>query len=96
VTEHGHWLPPCLNRYILKLTIKAPGQISKLLQIEIIQSDEMNHKIFDIDIDMNVWDNIRNSIEPISFHRFHGPSNWLAYALSGCISFIHSYKLLPC
>jgi hypothetical protein len=40
----------------------------------------MNDKIFDIaiaiaidiDIDMNVWDNGRNGIEPISFHRFHG------------------------
>jgi hypothetical protein len=33
----------------------------------------MNEKIFDIDIDMNVLDNARNVIEPISFHRFHGP-----------------------
>jgi hypothetical protein len=52
--------------------------------------NEMNNRIFDIDIriDMNVSDNARNVIEPISFHRFHGPSNWLEYVLSGCISFI--------
>jgi hypothetical protein len=30
----------------------------------------MNDKIFDvdIDIDMNVWDNARNVMNPISFH----------------------------
>jgi hypothetical protein len=48
--------------------IKAPGQIPKLLQIEITHDDEMNDKIFNIDIDMNVCDNRRNVIEPISFH----------------------------
>jgi hypothetical protein len=57
-----------LNQDVLKLTIKAAGQITKLLQIEITDYDEMNNKIFDIDIDMNVWDNTRNVIEPISFH----------------------------
>jgi hypothetical protein len=58
----------------------------------------MNDEIFDIDvdIDMKVWDDASNVIEPISFHRFHGPSNWLAYSLWGRISFIHSYKLLLC
>jgi hypothetical protein len=54
------------------LTIKVPGQIPKLLQIEITHYDKMNDKIFDInidiDIDMNVWDNARNATEPISFH----------------------------
>jgi hypothetical protein len=53
----------------MKLTIKAPDQISKPLQIEITHYDEMNDKIFDNDIDMNVWDNARNVIESISFHR---------------------------
>jgi hypothetical protein len=40
----------------------------------------MNDKVWDIDIeiDMNVWDNATNVIEPISFHRFHGQSSWLA------------------
>jgi hypothetical protein len=38
----------------------------------------MVDKIYDIDVDMNMWDNARNVIEPISFHRFHGPNNWLA------------------
>jgi hypothetical protein len=78
------------------LTIKGAGQIPKLLQIEITHYDKMNNKTFGIDIDMNVWDDARNVIERISFHRFHGQSNWLAYALSGCLSFIHYYKLLPC
>jgi hypothetical protein len=95
-----------LNQDILKLTIKVPGQIPKPFQSEITHYDEMNDKIFhidididgdvDVDIDMKVWDNARNVIESISFHRFHGPSNWPAYALSGCLSFIHSYELLPC
>jgi hypothetical protein len=35
----------------------------------------MNDKIFDIDIDMNVWDDARNIIDPISFHQFHDQSN---------------------
>jgi hypothetical protein len=68
-------LGPFLNEDILKLTIKAMGQISKLLQIEITHYDEMNDKLFDIDsdinIDMNVRDTARNVIEPISFHQFH-------------------------
>jgi hypothetical protein len=37
----------------------------------------MNDKRFDID--MNVWDNTRNVIEPISFHRFHGQSDSTIY-----------------
>jgi hypothetical protein len=57
------------------LTIKALGQITKLLQSEKTHYDEIKDKIFDIDIDMNVWDNARNVIDPISFHRFHGQSN---------------------
>jgi hypothetical protein len=71
-----------LHQAILQLTIKVAGQIPKLLQIEITHYDEMNDKIFDInininididiDIDMNVCDNARNVMEPISFHRFHG------------------------
>jgi hypothetical protein len=70
-----------LNQDIMKLTIKAPGHFSKLLQIEITHYDEMSDKIFDhdIDIDMNVCDNARNAIEPISFHRFHGQSNSTIY-----------------
>jgi hypothetical protein len=67
-----------LNEDILKLNIKATGQIPKLLQNEMTHYDEMNDKIFDIDIDidinidMNVCDNARNVIEQISFHQFHG------------------------
>jgi hypothetical protein len=70
ISKYARLVRRFLNRDILKLTIKAPGQIPKLLQIEIIHYDEMNDKIFDIDIDidMNVWDNARNVIEPISFH----------------------------
>jgi hypothetical protein len=68
---------PFLNEDILKLTIKASGQIPKLLQIEITHDDEMNDKIFDID--MNVWDNARYAIKPISFHRFHRQSNSTIY-----------------
>jgi hypothetical protein len=84
------------------LTIKAPGQIPELLQIEITHYHEVNNKIFDIDIDvdididMNVWDNARNVIKLISFHRFHGPTDWLAYSLSGCISFIDSFIPISC
>jgi hypothetical protein len=43
-----------LNQDILKFTIKATGQIPKLLQIEITHYDETNDKIFDIDIDINI------------------------------------------
>jgi hypothetical protein len=70
-------LRPFLNQDILKLTAKGAGQIPKLLQIEIIHYNEMNDKIFDIsiDIDMNMCDNARNIIVPISFHRFHGGHN---------------------
>jgi hypothetical protein len=53
------------------------------VKIEITHYNEMNDKIFDIDInidiDMNVWDNARNVIEPISFHRFHGQRNSTIY-----------------
>jgi hypothetical protein len=66
------------------LTVKGPDQIPKLLQIEITHYDEMSDKTFRIDIDMNVWDNARNVIEPISFHRFHSQSN----------STIHIYLML--
>jgi hypothetical protein len=64
-----------MNGYIMKLTIKAPGQMPLHVKVEITHCDEMNNKIFDID--MNVWDDARNVIEPTSFHRFHGPDNWL-------------------
>jgi hypothetical protein len=66
-----------LNSDILKLTIKAACQMSLHAKGEITHYDEMNNKIFyididiDIDIGMNVWDNARNVIELISFHRFH-------------------------
>jgi hypothetical protein len=44
---------------------------------KITYCNEMNDKTFDvdIDIDVNVWDNARNVIEPTSFHRFHGRDN---------------------
>jgi hypothetical protein len=73
IGKYGRLLRPFLNQDILILTIKAPGQIPKLLQIERTHYYEMNDKIFDID--MYVWDNTRNVIEPISFHRFHGQSD---------------------
>jgi hypothetical protein len=50
------------------LPLKAPGHMPLHVKAEITHDDEMNDKIFDID--MNVWDNARNVIEPISFHRF--------------------------
>jgi hypothetical protein len=50
---------------------------------EITHNNEINNKIFDIDIDiyidMNVWDIVRNRIERISFHLFHGQSNSTIY-----------------
>jgi hypothetical protein len=49
------------------------------VKVKIIHYDEMNDKIFDIDIDMNVWDNAINVIDMISFHRFHGQSNSTTY-----------------
>jgi hypothetical protein len=52
ITKYGRLLQPFLNQNILNLMIKAPGQIPKLLQIEITHYNEMNDKIFDIDIDM--------------------------------------------
>jgi hypothetical protein len=55
-------LRPFLNHDILKLTIKAPSQISKLLQIEMTHCNEMNDKIFDkifdIDIDVDIDINV--------------------------------------
>jgi hypothetical protein len=41
------------------------------VKAEIEHYDEMNNKIFDIDIDMNVWDDARNAIELISFDLSH-------------------------
>jgi hypothetical protein len=71
IRSYARLLRPFLNQDILKFMTKAAGQIPTLLQIEISHYDEINDEIFDIDIDMNVWDNARNVIEPISFHRFH-------------------------
>jgi hypothetical protein len=73
--KYARLLRQFLNRDSLTLTIKAPGQMPLHVKIQITQYDEMNDKIFDIDIDMNMWDNAINVMEPISFHRFHGPSN---------------------
>jgi hypothetical protein len=39
----------------------------------------MNDKIPDIGIDVNVLDNARNVIKPISFHPFHGQSSSTIY-----------------
>jgi hypothetical protein len=96
VREYGRVLPPFLNRYIRDLTIKTLGPILLHFKIETAYYDEMNDKIFDIDmnIDMNVCDNARNVIEPISFHRFHELSNWFAYAWWRRISLIDLCKLL--
>jgi hypothetical protein len=40
------------------------------VKIEITHYDEMNNKIYDIDIDINtnVWDHARNVMKPISSH----------------------------
>jgi hypothetical protein len=57
------------------VTTKAPGQIPLHVKVEITHYDEMNDKISDINIDMNVRDNARNVIQPISFHQFPGQSN---------------------
>jgi hypothetical protein len=45
------------------------------LQTEIAHCNEMNHRLFDIEIDMNAWDIARNITEWISFHPFHGQGN---------------------
>jgi hypothetical protein len=66
-----------LNRTLLKLTIKSPDQMQLHVKVEITHYDEMNDKTFDID--MNVWNNAGNVIEPISFHLFHGYNNWEEY-----------------
>jgi hypothetical protein len=57
------------------LTIKAPGQMPLHVKVGITHYDDMNDKILDIDIDLNMWDNARNVIEPVSFHPFQGQSN---------------------
>jgi hypothetical protein len=44
---------------------------------EMTHYNEMNDKIFDID--MNVLDIARNVIKPFSFHLFHGQSDLIAY-----------------
>jgi hypothetical protein len=46
--------------------VKTPGQMPLDVKVEITQYDEMNDRIFDID--MTVCDNARNVIEPISFY----------------------------
>jgi hypothetical protein len=65
-----------LNRDILKLTIKAPGVMPLHVQKEITHCDEINDKIFDID--MNVRDNARNVIESISSRLIHAQGNCVA------------------
>jgi hypothetical protein len=90
-------LRPFLNQGILKLTIKAASQIPKHVQIEITHYNEMNDKIFDIDINinfnMNVWDNARNVIKPFSFHQFHGQSNSTIYIWCYHYSLISKWKV---
>jgi hypothetical protein len=58
------------------LTIKARCQMPLHVTLEITHYEEIRNKIFNIDVDidiyMNVWDNARNAIEPISFHSLHG------------------------
>jgi hypothetical protein len=61
------------------LPIKTPGQMPLHIQKEITHYNEMNDKIFSIDIDMNICAIARNGIEPIFFHLFHGEviQRWL-------------------
>jgi hypothetical protein len=65
-----------------------PGHV----KVEITHCDEMNNKMFDIDIDidMNLRDNARNVIEAISFHGFHGQSNSTIHIYVTLSSFIDS------
>jgi hypothetical protein len=53
----------------IKTFLPIPGQI----QTEMTDYNEMNDKIFDID--MNVGDIVKNAMEPMSFHVFHGHRN---------------------
>jgi hypothetical protein len=73
IRKYARLLLPFLNQDIRKLPTKAPAQMPVHVRKEITHYDEMNHKI--IDINMNMWDNARNGMESISFHRFHGSSN---------------------
>jgi hypothetical protein len=43
--------------------------------IKTTHCSEMNDEIFDIDINMDVWDIATNVIGLISFHLFHGMSS---------------------
>jgi hypothetical protein len=55
------------------------GALQLNIDKEILHSEEMNDKRFNIDIDidvnMNMQDIARNIIEPISFLLFHGHRN---------------------
>jgi hypothetical protein len=59
----------------------------ELIQIEIPHHNEMNHQIFNIDMNIYMRYIARNIIKGISFHRFHGPWNsrlfiwWVPYSL---------------
>jgi hypothetical protein len=66
---------PFSNRYILMLPMKTPGRMSSHIQDEMTHCNEMNNKIFNIDIDMNMRDITINVMESISFHLFHGQSS---------------------
>jgi hypothetical protein len=66
---------PFSNGYILMLPIKTRGGMSSHIQEEMTHYNEMNDKIFDVDIDMNMWDNTIDVIESISFHLFHGQNH---------------------
>jgi hypothetical protein len=46
------------------------GPLSLHIQKGMVHYNEVNDKIFNIGIDMNMWDLGRNSMESISFHLF--------------------------
>jgi hypothetical protein len=61
--------------------IRAPGPTPFGGRKEITQQDDMNDKVFNIDVDtdMKMWDIARNAIGTISFDRFHGQRNPTTY-----------------
>jgi hypothetical protein len=61
------------------LPIKTPGTMPLHVQKEVTHYNEINDKIFDLYIDINMWDIVRNVIELILFHLFHGQSNSTTY-----------------
>jgi hypothetical protein len=49
--EYGRWLSPFLNGEYSEFDDQNSGQTPLHVKIDVTHSDEMNDKIFDIDID---------------------------------------------